>query len=454
MAFSYHPPTRDYCEVCNQLMNNAVAPIIQTYDGKASSSNGYPFHDWYNFVLGFTPTFPEYMLNRENITAGNGDIVLDPFGGSGTTQLVCKLNGIESFGVDANDFMVFAASKKLDWMLDPQVITTARNEIAAYYNQAVANIDWNNEEHHSKYADTLRADALDKRYISDKPLIKIELLRSAVQNLSCDEPHKELLYFAISSILVPVSNVKYGPGFGIGKIKDDVDVLTIFIKKVDLIIRDLSNINDEQRQTPAHTILGDSRQLTEYIEPNTISLIITSPPYPGDHEYTKHSKLELIFQGYATDLASFRIIKKRMIRGSTTNIYRTDNERANVNNIAEIAEVTEEIDSRLRNDGATSGFEKLYTKLVWEYFGGMYSALEECYKVLKPGGKIALLVSDSHAFKMVHIQTAELLRLVGEEIGFINSEILLWQNKPSTSHKYQLRENILILQKPDADEEE
>ena len=83
----------------------------------------------------------------------------------------------------------------------------------------------------------------------------------------------------------------------------------------------------------------------------------------------------------------------------------------------------------------------------------MYSALEECYQVLRPGGKIALLVSDSHAFKMVHIQTAELLRLVGEEIGFINSEILLWQNKPSTSHKYQLRENILILQKPDEDEE-
>lgn len=454
MAFSYHPPTRGHCEVCNQLMNHAVAPIIQTYDGKASSSNGYPFHDWYNFVLGFTPTFPEYMLNRENITAGNGDIVLDPFGGSGTTQLVCKLNGIESFGVDANDFMVFAASKKLDWVLDPQVITHARNEIVSYYNHAVANVDWENEESLGKHADTLRADALDKRYISDKPLIKIEILRSAVRGLNCDEPHKELLYFAISSILVPVSNVKYGPGFGIGKIKDDVDVLSVFIKKLNLIIKDLSSVNDVQRQTPAHTILGDSRQLTDYIEPNTVSLIITSPPYPGDHEYTKHSKLELIFQGYATDLASFRTIKKRMIRGSTTNIYRTDNERAKVSNVAEIAEVTDEIDNRLRNDGATSGFEKLYTKLVWEYFGGMCSALEECYKVLKPGGKIALLVSDSHAFKMVHIQTAELLRLVGEEIGFINSEILLWQNKPSTSHKYQLRENILILQKPDEQEGE
>lgn len=63
-------------------------------------------------------------------------------------------------------------------------------------------------------------------------------------------------------------------------------------------------------------------------------------------------------------------------------------------------------------------------------------------------GKIALLVSDSHAFKMVHIQTAELLKKIGEDLGYINPEIVLWQLKNSTSHKYQLRENILILQKP------
>ena len=69
--------------------------------------------------------------------------------------------------------------------------------------------------------------------------------------------------------------------------------------------------------------------------------------------------------------------------------------------------------------------------------------------MLKPGGKIALLVSDSHAFKMVHIQTAQLLKLVGEQIGYENAEVILWQMKNSTSHKYQLRENILFLQKPE-----
>ena len=450
MAFSYHPPTRSCCEVCDLLAKKyAVDPIIQTYEGKASSANGYPFHDWYNFVLGFTPTFPEYMLKKESISASDGDIVLDPFGGSGTTQLVCKLNGIKSYGIDANDFMVFAASKKLDWSLNPQTISDIRDKIVSIYNQSISTIDWGNTDELQNQANKIRVEALDKRYISDKPLIKIELLRDAINQLDCESRYKEFFSFAISSILVPVSNVKYGPGFGIGKIKEDADVLTTFNKKLDLMIKDLSCVTTEQKSTFSATLLGDSRQLSQYIEPNSISLSVTSPPYPGDHEYTKHSKLELIFQGYATDLASFRTIKKRMIRGSTTNIYRQDNERSKVADIIEISEVTDEIDKRLKKDGATSGFEKLYTKLIWEYFGGMYNALEESYKVLKPGGKIALLVSDSHAFKMVHIQTAELLKKVGEKAGFINAEILLWQNKPSTSHRYQLRENILILQKPD-----
>ena len=137
-----------------------------------------------------------------------------------------------------------------------------------------------------------------------------------------------------------------------------------------------------------------------------------------------------------------------MIRGSTTNIYKDDNERILVENVSEIKAVTDLIDARLKTDGATSGFEKLYTKLIWEYFGGMASTLKECYKVLKPGGKIALLVSDSHAFKMVHIQTAELLKIISESIGYVNAKVILWQLKNSTSHKYQLRENILIIEKP------
>jgi len=449
MSFKFHPPTRCSCPVCEELVaNDKTTAIIDTYDGRASSSNGYPFHDWYNFVLGYTPTFPEYMLKREKITPEGGNIVLDPFVGSGTTQLVCKLNCIPSYGVDANDFMVFAASQKLNWTVNIDNIVRYRAVINTNYQRKQCKIDWNDLDALHSIANENRPAALDERYISDKPLVKISLLKQAITELSLPNDIHNFFMFAVSSILVSVSNVKYGPGFGIGKIKEDADVFKVYNTKLDMMVDDLQSVTDECKNTFSETILGDSRRLSEYVEENSVSLMITSPPYPGDHEYTKHSKLELIFNGFATDLTTFRTIKKRMIRGSTTNIYREDNDRDMVRNIPEIQAVTDEIDARLLNDGATSGFEKLYTKLIWEYFGGMAYTLSECYKVLKPGGKIALLVSDSHAFKMVHIKTAELLQRVGENVGFINPEIVLWQMKNSTSHKYKLRENILILQKP------
>ena len=136
-----------------------------------------------------------------------------------------------------------------------------------------------------------------------------------------------------------------------------------------------------------------------------------------------------------------------MLVGSTTNIYKECNDRVHVAGNPLIADVTNEIQRRLEYDGATSGYEKLYTKLVWEYFGGMAIVLSEALKVLKDGGKFSLLVSDSHAFKMVHIRTAVILKDIALKLGYSEGSIELWQHKRSTSHGYNLREEILTLTK-------
>jgi len=150
---------------------------------------------------------------------------------------------------------------------------------------------------------------LDKRYISEKPLIKIYKLKQAIENVTSSD-NKELFMFALKSILISVSNIKYGPGFGIGKIKDDADVITFFNDKAIMMISDLQGLTKKQVSTKSKTLLGDSRELSKAVASSSVSLIITSPPYPGDHEYTKHSRVELIFSGIATDIASFRDIKK------------------------------------------------------------------------------------------------------------------------------------------------
>ena len=458
MAFSYHKPTRDFCEVCAELeQTEHDIPLITTFDGKASSANNFPFHNWYNFVLGYAPDFPLYIINKYGIKKGN--IVLDPFMGTATTNVVAKSLGIESLGVEANDFFIGVGNAKMCWDVDVALIEEMASDIVSAVDKKLQKIDFSDEidgsgkSKKTPYKDlaSQRPAELTSRYISDRPYVKLAVIKNTLkQKIKKDSPKYLWPFFhtAFSSIIVPSSNVSYGPGFGVNKPKADVDVVGLFTKKLERMISDLRGVeNDEVKKTPYKIIWGDARSLSHYIEPNSIDFLITSPPYPGDHEYTKHTKLELMMGLDVLTLADFRTIKKRMLVGSTTNIYKENNDRTNVRGNRLITEVTDEIQRRLDADGATSGFEKLYTKLVWEYFGGMAKMFQEAYAIMKEGGKFSLLVSDSHAFKMVHIRTAVILADIARQIGFSSSEIELWQNKRSTSHHYNLREEILTITK-------
>ena len=446
MANGYNPPTRTHCETCERLkVTDSRVPIINANRGKSSSTNGFPFHGWYNFVLGYAPIFPQYLIDKEKI--GSDYVILDPFAGSGTTQLVCKLNCIPSIGIDANDYMIYAAKMKLKWNYELEELQKQMLNLITLTELELKKINWLDEEEIHEMAEKLRPKDMEERYISDNSIIVVYIIKKMIM-WCIPEDNKQFFTFALSTILVPVSNISYGPGFGVSKKKKNINVLDTYSKKLKSMISDLEKVNRKQIETQSQSILGDSREASRYVEKNTISFIITSPPYPGDHEYTKHSKLELIFEGMARDIKEFRVIKKRMLRSSTTNIYKEDCESTLISSFNSIRQVTDEIDRRLKEDGGTSGFEKLYSRLVCEYFGGMYKALSELFEVLKPGGKIALLVSDSHAFKMVHIETAAILEEIGKKIGFTNTIIELWQMKSSTSHSYEIRENILIMEKP------
>lgn len=460
MPFTFHPPTRTTCEVCESIANKHENPLISTLSGRASNADNFPIHNWYNFVLGYSPQFPDYIIDRENIPEGG--LIVDPFMGSGTTNVCAKQHGMRSAGIDANDFFDFTAKTKLNWQVNTTGCTVIKDEMLTKLTDQLSKFNWpedpkgktqnvysKRKSDYSDYARKNRIDALPERYISDAPLTKLLLLKDIIAGYNYpNDAAKNLFALAFTTITLPASNVSYGPGFGVRKPRLDADVYSLFKKKIERMIADLDNIPAKYAKTEAKAFLGDARKMSEYIEQNSVDIMITSPPYPGDHEYTKHSKLELIFMDFATNLDDFRVIKKRMLRGSTTNIYKEDVEGDAVKDIDSIRQVVEQIDARLKADGATSGFEKLYTKLIWEYFGGMYKTFQEAVKVLKPGGKFVLLVSDSHAFKMVHIRTAELLAETAVKAGLVKPHIELWQNKVSTSHKYHLFEEVLTVERP------
>lgn len=81
---------------------------------------------WYRYIQDFTGEFALEWLGR---IAQSGDLVWEPFSGSGTTLVAAKLLGYESIGHDISPFMVDVARTKVDWTVCPSNIREALNDV-------------------------------------------------------------------------------------------------------------------------------------------------------------------------------------------------------------------------------------------------------------------------------------------------------------------------------------
>src|SRR2546426_8433757 len=108
-----------------RIIRNSIANRVSAADGAA--------HDWYRFVLAFPPHLVrDYLKKFEQVP---GDCVLDPFCGTGTTNVECKKLGIPSVGVEAHPMSCFASRVKVNWNVDPVALREHSHVIAAEAQQ-------------------------------------------------------------------------------------------------------------------------------------------------------------------------------------------------------------------------------------------------------------------------------------------------------------------------------
>ena len=96
----------------------------------------------------------------------------------------------------------------------------------------------------------------------------------------------------------------------------------------------------------------------------------------------------------------------------------------------------------------TSGFERLYSKVVQLYFGGMARHLINLKTVLAPGAKLAYVVGDQASYFKIPIKTAELLAEVAENVGYKVEGIDNFRKRYATGTNTWLNEDVLILSYP------
>lgn len=437
-------------------------------------------HDWYRFVYAYSDEIITGLVEEFEIT--QDDLVIDPFNGTGTTTLATKKLGIDAIGTDTSPASVLSAKAKTNWDVDIEEFRKRRSELLSTLQPIFKQIssegnttldsfgDSTNEEIDLSKYDFSEPEKTPKGWLSEKPLKKMKVLRYHVKEMP-DDDVTDLFRLAMIAILPEdVGNVRFGPeATRDRKQEGDKDVYSILKKKLDKMEQDLEQVQEaigsgkvEPGETEilradarelADTLRSESRLLNTDKHEGEIDYLITSPPYPAEHDYTRNQRLELIWLGVCDDNKDLQKIKKMNIRSHTKNIYVADDEgeQTNIRENDRIDAIVSEMENIIEEENISHGFGQYYPRVIEEYFAGMLHHFEQVYDLMAEGGKAAYVVGDSGSYWQVEVETAEILAELAEErVGFADPQIRLWRNMAATTADYDdVEENILILTKPE-----
>lgn len=407
------------------------------------------FHDWYRFVLSFPPHLVKNYISKFGL--GAKDILLDPFCGTGTTLVEAKKNLIPSIGIEANPFAAFASDVKTDWSVNPNLLLSQAGEIVIEYrvrlrkdkisdNPGVDNLNVKNLRRLNYEQEKL----IIRNSISPLPLHKTLVLLDILNDYKESEFHKYYLIAAANVLVYKISNLRFGPEVGVGKIKNDSAVISEWTEEINKIATDLMRYSDYSN-TNSHIIADDSRNLVKIMNGTKVSAVITSPPYPNEKDYTRTTRLESVLLGFINNKDDLRKLKRSLIRSNTRGVYKGDTDDVYIQGNREIQRIADDIEKKRKLLGKTSGFEKLYHKVTKLYFGGMAKHLIDMQTILRPNSYLAYVVGDQASYLRVMIRTGKLIGDIAESLGYELVNIDVFRKRFSTVTQSYLNEEVVIL---------
>ena len=359
------------------------------------------FHRYYGKLI---PAIPRSAIRE---FTNEGDLVFDPFVGSGTTAVEAVYLNRNFAGVEINPLSVAVAQIKTS-NYDIDVLRQVESNIIRLIeedNEIVCEDEKPfcvNREHWFK--DFVQAD-----------LIKIRRnIPAAVAFIGEEERSKyeAFLLGVLSAIVKQVSNADTLHVFpGISKRmrkleqegKINIRVFDTFKRGLKKRILQAEQFGQHERQ--AVILTGDSADidLSEY--ENRVDLIVTNPPYISSVRYAETLKLELYWMGICKSTKEYTELANSMI--GNDHIKACDHAQKY---LTPYSFVNEYIDALYEIDTKQA-------KVVYDFFTLMEKVIKNAHLVLKDGKKLVMKISDSKIRK-IKVPTGKLLTQIAQENGF------------------------------------
>lgn len=412
----YHdelPAESNYSEALVKL-------LIEDLDFHNHSSN-YATHNFHSFPAKFPPQLPAKFISS---LTKEGDVVLDPMMGSGTTVVETFLTGRRAVGFDIDPLAVRIAKVKTTKVKEKELMNFCRSVLQKGRTQVAHEKDYLGKELSNRF-DSKSKQFIDYWFARETQFELIALLLQ-IEHIR-DEQIRTFFEVAFSAIIITKSGVSLALDLAhtrphrakkvIGtdgrvitgeEFADDTPArLRILTKKLRSPIdefekRCLQNIrslgNSSSGRIEPQIEFGDAQNLP--LEDESVDLIVTSPPYALNAiDYMRAHKFSLIWLGYPLEELSFK--RKKYIGGEDTKN-------------AEFEKLPEDVSSIVSE---ISNADKKRGKALHRYYSEMKKALEEMYRVLRPN-KAAIVVVGSSFIKGQDTETQKCLAAIGQDIGF------------------------------------
>lgn len=417
--------------------------------GSFRDSLAAPIHRWFTYPAGFSHKLVEAKILESGLNGAAW--IADPFVGTGTTSLVAREMGVNSLGVEAHPFVYWVAMTKMYLDYDTESLRLSVQEVLGSASHLIEKVDW-----------TALWPPLIYKCFSEDNLRQLAALREVIL-LRAPCPETDFLRLALTTTLRIVTTAGAGwPYIAPSKYQARTtkrNAFSEFARRCTLMISDIQYIIGlERRQSKHRLVQGDARALDRYAQPESIDLILTSPPYMNNYDYADRTRLETFFWGlYRTWADITREVRDHLMMAATTQVRLTSLNGIRqcpgiaVTNRQVHAELLQIIE-RLTEMRAEKSGKKTYDAVTAGYFEDMLQVIKGAYTVLKPGCQFILVLGDSAPYG-VYIPTDEIIGRLGVAVGFSRYEIEVLRTRGgkwahnTQRHHVPLHESILTITK-------